>query len=279
MHTLTLSFATLTELQEAVSKLVGSPRIAHEDRPDVGAEPEKPLALIQPPAAPAPSPLPPPVGFNPFAGGAAAPLPPPVLSTAGAAALPTAPEAPNAGLPTPPAAASLPAPPPAAAAPAPSAPAAPPSPAVAGTVERDKAGLPWDHRIHAKTKTKNADGTWRKLRGVDDAVVVAVEEELRRVAALTAPPAAAPAAALPPAPLTGTALPPAPPALDLSTFPAIAQALAPHLASGKMTNLTVTTTLGEFGMANLFQLATASPEVQRAVGEKFRPMVLAAAAA
>lgn len=27
--------------------------------------------------------------------------------------------------------------------------------------EKDSAGLPWDGRIHAGTKARNADGTWR----------------------------------------------------------------------------------------------------------------------
>lgn len=43
----------------------------------------------------------------------------------------------------------------------------------------DRTGLPWDERIHAKTKVKIADGTWRKRRGVDSSVVTVVEAELR----------------------------------------------------------------------------------------------------
>lgn len=42
----------------------------------------------------------------------------------------------------------------------------------------DKNGLPWDERIHAGTKALNADGTWKKRRGVDDATVAAVTAEL-----------------------------------------------------------------------------------------------------
>ena len=49
-----------------------------------------------------------------------------------------------------------------------------------GTPDRDANGLPWDERIHSKGKNRlNADGTWRKRRGVDDATVAAVEAELR----------------------------------------------------------------------------------------------------
>jgi hypothetical protein len=45
--------------------------------------------------------------------------------------------------------------------------------------EHDAVGLPWDERIHAGSKVLNADGTWRKRRGVDDKTVAAVEAELR----------------------------------------------------------------------------------------------------
>lgn len=56
--------------------------------------------------------------------------------------------------------------------------AAAPTPHAPG-VDRDSAGLPWDERIHASTKSKIADGTWKSKRGVDAALVVAVESELR----------------------------------------------------------------------------------------------------
>lgn len=45
----------------------------------------------------------------------------------------------------------------------------------------DAAGLPWDERIHAGSKVMNADGTWRRKRGVDEATAQAVEAELRGV--------------------------------------------------------------------------------------------------
>ena len=39
-----------------------------------------------------------------------------------------------------------------------------PTAATVPTVALDANGLPWDARLHAGTKTKNADGTWRALR-------------------------------------------------------------------------------------------------------------------
>lgn len=48
-------------------------------------------------------------------------------------------------------------------------------------VELDSKGLPWDGRIHAESKGKIADGTWRKKRQIDPALVAQVEAELRQV--------------------------------------------------------------------------------------------------
>lgn len=45
-------------------------------------------------------------------------------------------------------------------------------------VELDSKGMPWDERIHASTKTQNADGSWKKRRGVNDLIVKEVEAEL-----------------------------------------------------------------------------------------------------
>lgn len=43
----------------------------------------------------------------------------------------------------------------------------------------DSAGIPWDERIHSKNKGLNADGTWRKKRGVTANDVTNVENELK----------------------------------------------------------------------------------------------------
>lgn len=113
--------------------------------------------------------------------GNAAPLAPSgAPSSAGAVPLPTVPGAAiSAEIPTapvPPVPTSVPA------AAAPSVPAAPSTHAPA--VELDSKGLPWDERIHASTKAKISDGTWRMKKQVDSALVTSVEAELRaRVAA------------------------------------------------------------------------------------------------
>lgn len=110
----------------------------------------------------------------------AAPLAPPVPSTAAADLFSTAPAAPQDGQATQPA---VPAPP----VPVPSVPTAPvASPSLADV---DSTGLPWDERIHSGTKAKNADGTWRARRGMNDAAKVKeVEAELRALMALSGSP-------------------------------------------------------------------------------------------
>lgn len=77
------------------------------------------------------------------------------------------------------------------------APAAAPIPAPAGTLELDSKGLPWDGRIHASTKARNKDNSWKMKRGVEDALIAQVESELRRVMAIPSP-QHAPIAAQPP---------------------------------------------------------------------------------
>jgi hypothetical protein len=90
------------------------------------------------------------------------------------------------------------------------------APVAAG--ETDKDGLPWDARIHASSKAKNADGRWRGKRGVDDAVVTQVTAELRAVMgavpAAEAWPFQVPGAEAGNAPAAAIPVPPAPPAVS-----------------------------------------------------------------
>lgn len=48
-------------------------------------------------------------------------------------------------------------------------------------VDLDAKGMPWDNRIHAESKGKIADGTWRKKRNLDPTVLATVEAELRQL--------------------------------------------------------------------------------------------------
>jgi hypothetical protein len=170
----------------------------------------------------------------------------------------TAPEASPPAVPAPPTAVTPPAPPIAPAAAAPVAPAAPTSPAA---IELDKAGLPWDQRIHSSTKAKVKDGTWRQKRDLDPALKKQVEAEL--IGALKAPAAAAPPVApvapVVPAPpvapeTVAAALPPAAPPTE-ETFATLMARLAPHFTSDPAFTAKIGTALGQLQLTALGQLA------------------------
>lgn len=86
----------------------------------------------------------------------------------------------------------------------------------AADVELDSKGMPWDERIHASTKTQNADGSWKKRRGVNDLIVKEVEAELLAANTDTDTGEVAPTVPVTPAPPSTPAAPtvpvtPAPP--------------------------------------------------------------------
>jgi len=74
-------------------------------------------------------------------------------------------------------------------------------------VELDKHGLPWDNRIHAESKAKIADGTWRKKRNLDPTVLATVEAELRQVMGAPSSPLVASTVPSAPTPPLATAAP------------------------------------------------------------------------
>lgn len=62
---------------------------------------------------------------------------------------------------------------------APVAPQAPAPAAAVPQVTHDSTGLPHDPRIHSPNRTQNADGSWRRKKGLDPAILAQVEAELR----------------------------------------------------------------------------------------------------
>lgn len=205
-----------------------------------------------------------PVSFTP--GDLGAPSP------ADAAPSPIAPEVPQAGVPMPPSVASVPAPP----STAPVAPAAPSTSAATG--ELDVKGLPWDERIHAGTKAKNADGSWRQRRGLNDPALVArVEAELRAgsptlippVATLADIPAPPTGASVPPPPVATVAAPPAPAAPDALTYDGFLAWVTPKMMDGSTPFDKVAAALSTSGLSSLQELRdnpAAIPAVYAALG-------------
>lgn len=89
-------------------------------------------------------------------------------------------------------------------------------------VERDANGLPWDARIHTRTRSQTIDGVWKLQRGIDTTLVDTVMKEHKQLMALPqGKPATAPIAP-PPAPIAPIA--PASP-----SWPSSPTALAPSV--------------------------------------------------
>jgi hypothetical protein len=166
----------------------------------------------------------------------------------------------------------------------PSVPAAPSSPA---GVDTDSAGFPWDERIHAGTKAKIADGTWRQKRGVDPAIVASVEAELRAImgapAAAVTPPRVPtpPVAIVPPVPVANDPLDvPAPPVTiappqvsqDPATFPAFVQWVMGYHARKEITQSEINEVIQLLGLPGMPALSM-RPDLIPAAVAKIREVV------
>jgi len=138
---------------------------------------------------------------------------------------------------------------------APAAPiAAPQTGSPVGAVDLDKTGLPWDNRIHAGTKRKNADGSWTAKRGVDPALVAAVEAELRQVMGVT--PAAPLAPAVPAPQVTAPPAPAVAPAADArAQFVALVGRASAAIQGQKVTQAEVNQCCADVGVPALPLLA------------------------
>lgn len=170
----------------------------------------------------------------------------------------------------------------------PPAPVTPPIPALApfrphenicASAELDAAGLPWDKRIHASTRTKVAAGTWKYARGVADDYIAQVERELRAVQNIPAPavsnvapdgfdntpvPYTAPAAVAPTPIVPLPPVPAAPTAALPMTFAQLMQHITPMLVSGKLTQPMLQGVVGTLGLPHLAALG-ARPDLVETV--------------
>ena len=146
--------------------------------------------------------------------------------------------------------------------------APPPIVPASSAVELDKNGLPWDARIHASTKARNADETWRNKRGVSADTVAAVTAELRAVLAApgpsvaappSPPPVSVPLAAAPPPPVSAPT-PPTPaiaPTISqpaATDFPGIMRKVTGAQSAGQLTTADVSRILGDIGLNALRDL-------------------------
>jgi len=88
------------------------------------------------------------------------------------------------------------------------------APTAATGGDLDARGLRWDERIHAATKTKNKDGTWRNKRGLEEGHIKEIEAQLQSQGPAqvtqSAPAPQIPAAPIAPPVIAAPVIPPAP---------------------------------------------------------------------
>lgn len=102
-------------------------------------------------------------------------------------------------------------------------------------VELDKNGIPWDERIHAGTKRKNADGTWSLKKGVDKELAAQIIAEYQ-VAAPSKP--SAPAAPSAPA-KPGVPAAPSKPSAPVPPAPPKAEDAGPTVKAARLSNVLI----------------------------------------
>ena len=118
--------------------------------------------------------------------------------------------------------------------------------------KEDSRGFKWDSRIHARTKSKNVDGTWRYQRGMQQEKINKIEAEATQIK-LTPP-----AVFVPPAP-------PAPPIAAPSTvsnddFPALMSLITGAISLKKLKRDDVNAILQGFGIPSL-PVAASRPDL------------------
>lgn len=106
---------------------------------------------------------------------------------------------------------------------------------VTTTVELDKNGIPWDERIHAGTKRKNADGTWSMKKGVDKELAAQIIAEYQSATVTTTVPAAPakPGVPTPPVPPAAPAKPGVPAA------PSKPEEAGPTVKAARLSNVLI----------------------------------------
>ena len=109
------------------------------------------------------------------------------------------------------------------------------------TVELDKNGIPWDERIHAGTKRKNADGTWSLKKGVDKELAAQIIAEYQAGMEATPEKQSAPAAPAAPSAPTPPAPPAAPskPSAPVPPAPPKAEDAGPTVKAARLSNVLI----------------------------------------
>lgn len=129
----------------------------------------------------------------------------------------------------------------------------------------DSQGLPWDDRIHARTKTKSTNGQWKLMRGVDPRLAERIINELKNVYPmplievkneLPIPSSVHSSIPLPPADaILTTSLPP-----PSETFPTLMNKITDLVAAGKLNHAQVQKACLDVGIPSL-PVAASRPDL------------------
>lgn len=133
-------------------------------------------------------------------------------------------------------------------------------------IEVDSAGVIWDGRIHAATRAKVADGTWRQRRNVDPVVVDQVMAEIKQVMAVPVPapfvPAVVPAAPVetitipaPPGVIPAPGVAPTVSHTDANSFLKLMSAITAAYATKQLTQEQIAAAVNKSGIPSLPMLA------------------------
>ena len=136
-------------------------------------------------------------------------------------------------------------------------------------MELDTRGFPWDERIHARTKTKNKDGSWKYLRGVGPKTVEEVEGKYLIEKKLFNPP--------PPIPVPNNVIPIAPPIVEPElpkplTFTDIMTSVTNAIKEKKLNREGVNFILKDYGLVMLSDLSK-RPDLFFAVNDRLQGVI------
>lgn len=118
------------------------------------------------------------------------------------------------------------------------------------SAELDSQGFPWDERIHARTKTKITDGTWKLKRGVDQALVSQVRAESGQVSNTESVPPQEPT----PSVFAGSDAQHAGPQAHVIDFPTLMGKITTGIGSRSFTPAQVSQILNNYGIASTGEL-------------------------
>lgn len=145
-------------------------------------------------------------------------------------------------------------------------------PSLAVDEDTDTAGVKWDATLHSESRSKCADGTWRKRRTAKNVVVTNVGDTPVVLADVSTLPTellgTLPAMIPPPPPVAAVPEVPSPPFVPVTTFRELMEQMTIHMASRKVTSKDINAICHEHGIESLqmcFDNTALIPSVHAAI--------------